>query len=90
MALATGGALRIGRALAMALAGRGAKVAVHFGNSSGAAAETVAEIVDRGGAAESFQADLRNIPETLEEIASRFDPISSGMRLRTEVLFDPC
>jgi 2-amino-4-hydroxy-6-hydroxymethyldihydropteridine diphosphokinase len=27
---------------------------------------------------------------SLEEIASRFDPISSGMRLRSEVHIDPC
>lgn len=65
VALVTGGAVRIGRALALALACRGASVAVHFGNSAEAAAETVAEIRVRGGKAEAFQADLRNLMQTV-------------------------
>jgi len=63
-ALVTGAAMRIGRALALALAGRGATVAVHYGNSVEAAAETVAAIHDFGGCAVAFQADLRNISQT--------------------------
>jgi pteridine reductase len=61
VALVTGGAVRIGRALALALAGHGAAVAVHYGNSATAAAETVSAIRDLGGSAEAFQADLRDI-----------------------------
>jgi pteridine reductase len=63
VALVTGGAVRIGRALALTLAGRGAAVAVHYGNSAGAAAETVAAIQDLGVRAEAFQADLRDISQ---------------------------
>jgi pteridine reductase len=63
-ALVTGAAVRIGRALALALAGRGATVAVHYGNASEAAAETVADIHDFGGSAVAFQADLRNISQS--------------------------
>jgi pteridine reductase len=61
VALVTGGAVRIGRALALALAGRGAAVAVHYGNSAAAAAETVAAIQDLGGRAAAFQAELSDI-----------------------------
>jgi pteridine reductase len=73
VALVTGGAVRIGRALALALAGRGAAVAVHYGNSAAAAAETVAAIQDFGGRAEAFQADLRDISlaERLMEQAAK-------------------
>jgi pteridine reductase len=74
VALVTGGALRIGRALALALAGRGAAVAVHYGNSAAAAAETVASIRDSGGRAEAFQADLRDISladQLIEQAAKR-------------------
>lgn len=65
VALVTGGAVRVGRALALALAGRGAKVAIHFGRSTEAAAETVADIRNRGGTAEAFQSDLRKVSETV-------------------------
>ncbi len=60
VALVTGGAVRIGRTLALALAGRGARVAIHYGSSADAAAMTVAAIHDLGGHAEAFQADLRD------------------------------
>lgn len=68
VALVTGGAVRIGRALAVALAGRGARVALHYGNSAEAAAMTVAAIHDLGGYAAAFQADLRNPSRTGELI----------------------
>src|SRR5512143_3753708 len=63
VALVTGGAVRIGRALALALAGRGARLALHYGSSTEAAAMTVAAIHDLGGHAEAFQADLRDISQ---------------------------
>jgi NAD(P)-dependent dehydrogenase (short-subunit alcohol dehydrogenase family) len=61
VALVTGGAVRIGRALCLALAGQGASVAVHYGSSTEAALETVTAIRGMGVRAESFKADLRNI-----------------------------
>jgi len=49
-------------------------VAVHYGNSAAAAAETVATIRDSGGRAESFQADLRDFSRAerlIEQTAKR-------------------
>lgn len=60
VALVTGGAVRIGRALALALAERGARVALHYGTSEAAAEETAAAIRDAGGDAFLMRADLRS------------------------------
>jgi len=78
VALITGGALRIGRALALALAGRGVMVALHYGGSAEAAAMTVAAIQDLGGSSEAFQADLRDISRCealIGQVAQRFGHI---------------
>lgn len=73
VALVTGGARRVGRAIALALAQDGARVAVHYSASASEARETIAEIEGAGGEARSFQADLReaDAPEQLvERVAS--------------------
>lgn len=58
VALVTGGAVRVGRAISLALAGEGMRLVVHY-NSSGAAAEALcAEIRAAGGEAMSVGADL--------------------------------
>jgi len=58
VALVTGGARRIGRAIALALAGDGWDVAVHFGRSAADAAETVRAIEALGRQAAAFDCDL--------------------------------
>ena len=58
IALVTGAARRLGRAIAEDLAARGAQVAVHYRGSSAEAADVVAGIRARGGRAEAFAADL--------------------------------
>jgi NAD(P)-dependent dehydrogenase (short-subunit alcohol dehydrogenase family) len=58
VALVTGGAQRIGRAIALDLAAQGWTVAVHYRHSAAAAAETVALIQAGGGSAQAFAADL--------------------------------
>ena len=57
-ALVTGGAVRLGRAIALALAGQGFSIAIHCNASRDAAEVTAAEIRALGVAAMVFQADL--------------------------------
>ncbi|MGH6947151.1 MAG: SDR family oxidoreductase [Kiloniellales bacterium] len=57
-ALVTGAGKRIGRALALALAGTGHAVAVHYNNSAREAESLVAEIAAGGGKAVALQGDL--------------------------------
>ena len=58
VALVTGGAVRVGRAIALGLAGEGMRVVVHYGSSGDAAAEVVETIRERGGEAVALRADL--------------------------------
>jgi NAD(P)-dependent dehydrogenase (short-subunit alcohol dehydrogenase family) len=64
-ALVTGGAQRIGRAIAAALARRGYAVAVQTRHSRDAAARLVAEIAAAGGRAAVVEADLAEHAEVL-------------------------
>lgn len=57
-ALVTGAGHRIGRAIALYLAGRGFDVAVHYASSHQGAQETVSGIEGAGGRAVALQADL--------------------------------
>jgi NAD(P)-dependent dehydrogenase (short-subunit alcohol dehydrogenase family) len=59
-ALVTGGAIRVGREIALALADAGFDVAIAFHRSAAAARRTVAELRGRGAAAASIRADLRD------------------------------
>ncbi|MFQ5958371.1 MAG: SDR family oxidoreductase [Alphaproteobacteria bacterium] len=68
--LVTGAAVRIGRAIALDLAGAGWTVAVHHNRSADAAEEVVAEIAGGGGRAAAFAADLAD-EETVETLVPR-------------------
>src|SRR5210317_2127251 len=57
-ALVTGGAKRLGRAMALYLANRGYDVAIHYNGSAQAAQDTVAEIQSLGRIAVALQADI--------------------------------
>lgn len=59
-ALVTGGSRGIGRAISLALAEKGANVAVHFLKDDKAADMTVKKILETGAKAEKVQADVRN------------------------------
>jgi glucose 1-dehydrogenase len=79
VALITGSAKRVGKALALALAKQGCHIIVHYGHSAEAAHETVAEIKARGVQAWSISADLNDeatvgaiVPFALEQ-AGRLD-----------------
>jgi len=62
-ALVTGGAKRIGREIALALAREGADVAIHYHTSKNEAAAVAAEIAALGSKAWTFAADLGNTEE---------------------------
>jgi len=57
-ALVTGGARRLGKAMALSLAERGFNIALHYAGSADAAAETAALIAAKGVKVVTLQADL--------------------------------
>jgi NAD(P)-dependent dehydrogenase (short-subunit alcohol dehydrogenase family) len=61
IALVTGGGLRIGKAVAKALADAGYAVAIHYNNSKDSAAALAAEITAAGGKAATLGQDLADI-----------------------------
>ena len=63
-ALVTGGARRLGRAMALELARQGHDVAVHFAGSADEAAEVVAEVAHLGRRAVALRADLLDDAQT--------------------------
>jgi 3-oxoacyl-[acyl-carrier protein] reductase len=67
VALVTGGARSLGRADCLVLAGEGCKVIVLDMNEEGAA-ETAREIVDKGGTARAYVADITDRPALADVI----------------------
>lgn len=78
--LITGGAKRIGRAIALGLAKDGWGVAVHHRRSPDAAEETVQQIVEAGGRAHAVQADLvevSSLSPLIEQTAAKLGPLTA-------------
>ena len=69
VALVTGAGRRVGRAIALAFAERGASVAVHYRNSRVEAEAVVAEIARNHGSAQAFRADLEHVAEIEQMVA---------------------
>jgi NAD(P)-dependent dehydrogenase (short-subunit alcohol dehydrogenase family) len=69
VALVTGAAKRLGRTVALRLAGEGADIAVHYGKSAAEAQELVMEIEKLGRRAAAFSAELTDIP-AIEKLVS--------------------
>jgi pteridine reductase len=75
VALVTGAAKRIGRAIAVRLAAEGADVVIHYHASEAEARETVAEIEKLGRKSIALKADLCNVAEIkrlLQQTAEHF------------------
>ena len=73
VAVVTGASRGIGRAIALALATQGAKVAINYASSSAAADEIVTEITGQGGEALALQADVSK-PDQVDAL---FDAVTA-------------
>src|SRR6266446_5172052 len=83
-ALVTGASRGIGRATALAFAGAGARVVIHYGKSAREAESLVSEIQTKGGRANAISADL-GIPDGAALLAKQVRSIV-GDRLDVLVL----
>ena len=92
VAIVTGGSRGIGRAIAIALAAEGAKVAVNYASSSTAADEVVAEITAAGGDAIALQADVsdgdqvENLVKTITEKWGKIDVLVNNAGITRDTL----
>ena len=73
VALVTGAARRIGRAIALDLAAHGTSIAVHYRTSQSEADAVVAEITTNGGKAQAFRANLEHVAEIEQMVANVLD-----------------
>lgn len=64
-ALVTGGAVRLGRAIALSLARHGWDIVLHYGSSARQAGQTAGEIRELGVSCHTVQADLGKIDDVL-------------------------
>ncbi len=91
VALVTGGARRVGKAIAVALAERGADIVLHFNSGAAEATQTAAEIRALGVRVEVVQGDLSDVaiaqalPQRAKEVFGSLDILvnSAAMMLRT-------
>lgn len=77
VALVTGGSRGIGRAIAIALAEKGAKVAVNYAGREDAANETVSIIQKNGGEAIAIKANVANLEEVEQMVKQVIDTFGS-------------
>jgi pteridine reductase len=90
VAIVTGGAIRLGKALALALAEHGARVVVHYGSSAGPAQATVRQIQALGSDALAIQADLSQpgqTPSIVERAATHFGQVD--VLVNSAAIFEP-
>ena len=89
-ALITGGARRLGKAFALALAQHGCNVAVHYGTSSKAAEETVAESLALGVKAVAVSADLADASQTKQLFTQSMEALGGiDILINNASLFEP-
>jgi NAD(P)-dependent dehydrogenase (short-subunit alcohol dehydrogenase family) len=92
VALVTGAAKRIGRALALRLAGEGADVIIHYNRSQSEADDAVREIEKLGRKSFALQADLSNVAEIkrlFQQAAERFERLDILVNSAANFLHSP-
>lgn len=90
VAIVTGGAVRLGKALSLSLAGEGVRVAVHYNASAGPAQQTVAEIREMGGLAAEIQGDLSRFGETSSLLARTAELLGAvDILVNSAAIFEP-
>ena len=90
-ALVTGAGHRVGRAIALALAGRGMRVAIHYNSADKGARETLEQVRAAGADGEIFAADLTKADaaeQLLTDVSRRFNTLdvlvnSAAVMVRT-------
>jgi pteridine reductase len=90
VAIVTGGAVRLGRALALALAEQGARLVIHYGSSAGPAQETVTQIKAMGSHALAVQADLSQsgqAPSIVKRAVAHFGQVD--ILVNSAAIFEP-
>ena len=90
VAIVTGGAVRLGKALALALAEHGARLVIHYGSSAGPAQETVTEIKAMGSDALAVQADFSQsgqAPSIVERAVAHFGQVD--ILVNSAAIFEP-
>lgn len=70
VALVTGGAVRVGKAISIALAKAGMQVAIHYNNSKAQAEETLADITNFGGNGYLISGDFSRVSEIEKVVAT--------------------
>lgn len=80
-ALVTGAGIRVGRGIALFLAGQGYDVAVHYASSVGPANEVVDEITAMGQTAAALQADLLDEAATQGLVARAADALGGPLTM---------
>ena len=79
-ALVTGGAVRVGQAISLALGRAGYRVGVHYRTSQADAAATVRDLKRMGGQPHAFRADLSN-PDEITQLFDEVDQRLGGIDL---------
>ena len=78
VALVTGAGKRVGQTIAMALAERGAALAIHYRNSRAGAEQAAARIIEQRGRAQIYGAELERVDQIermVESIVEAFGRI---------------
>ena len=89
-AIVTGGAVRLGGALALALGAEGVRVGVHYGSSAGPAEAVVGQIKAMGSDAVAIQADLSRPAEAgsiVERATAHFGRVD--ILVNSAAIFEP-